>query len=371
MRLVPMTTLVFLFASAAVGCKGAGAATPPPPDANEVRVPVRLAAVAAGPVDRPIRGTGILRLKREMDLSFKVGGVVANVFVEEGARVKKGQVLARLDPTEVDAAVRQAKEGATKAERDRDRVQRLHTSGALPLADLQNAETGLALARAAVDAASFNLQRSAVIAPDDGRIDKRLVETGEIAAPGRPVFHMSGQSKGAIVRIGVTDRDILRVREGAVARVVLDARPETPLTGHVAQVATVASPGVGTFDVEVRLDDPPTDVLSGLTAKVAIEKREDVAAIVPIGSLAFSADRKAAVFVVDAGHAKRIPVTLAFLDGERAAIAAGDHALDGHPAIIEAGASQLEDGTRVKVVDPSPASAAVAPATTTPAGDAR
>jgi len=139
--------LLLPFLLVVAGCRGASAS--PAPVRPEPLVPVSLAAVQHGPVARPIRGAGIVRQKRELDLSFKVGGVVAAVLVEEGAHVKKGQVLARLDPTEVDAADRQAREAVQKAERDLDRVRRLHASGALATAERDNAETGLALARAA------------------------------------------------------------------------------------------------------------------------------------------------------------------------------------------------------------------------------
>ncbi len=323
-------------------------------------VPVRLAPVAAGPVDRPIHGTGTVRLKSEADLSFKVGGVVTAVLVEEGARVKKGQVLARLDPTEVDAALRQAKEGAAKAERDLDRVRRLHATGALPVAELQNAETGVALSHAAVDAASFNAQRAVIVAPDDGRVDRRMIEPGEIVSPGRPVFHVSGRSKGAVVRVGLVDRDVLRVREGDEARVVLDARPDMPLTGKVAQIATVATPGTGTFDVEVRLEPATTNgkktdaaqsseaLLSGLTAKVEIRHVEEVAGIVPIGAVVDGRGADAAVFVVDQQKARRVPVKVAFLVDGRAALAAAP--LEPQAMVVEAGSAQLEDGSPVRVL---------------------
>lgn len=324
------------------GCHAAApdaAAAEPPRDPHPA-VAVRLASVTAGPVERPIRGTGTVRLKSEADLSFKVGGVVAAVLVDEGARVRKGQVLARLDPTEVDAALRQATEGSAKAERDLERVRRLHSSGALPIAELQNAETGASMARAGMDAARFNAQRSAILAPDDGRVDRRMIEPGEIVAPGRPVFHMSGRSKGAVVRIGLVDRDALGVREGDEARIVLDARPGKALDGKVTQIATVATPAVGTFDVEVALNTPPDSLLSGLTAKVEIRHAEDVAAVVPIGAVASSS-----VFVVEQGRAKRVPVKVAFLLDGRAALASP---LTGE--VVEAGVDQLEDGSLVRVL---------------------
>jgi RND family efflux transporter MFP subunit len=286
-------------------------------------------------------------LKSEVDLSFKVGGVVAAVLVEEGATVKKGQLLARLDPTEVDAALRQAKDGQAKADRDLERVRRLHATGALPVVELQNAETGASMARASVDAAGFNAQRSAIYAPDDGRIDRRMVEPGEVMAPGRPAFHVSGRSKGAVVRLGLTDRDVLRVRDGDVARVVLDARPELDLPGKVTQIATVASPGAGTFDVEVRLDALPDGLLSGLTAKVDIRHDEVVSAVIPIGALVEGHGDQASVFVADGARAKKLAVRVAFLQGDRAALLSG---LETAPRVIDSGASQLAEGSTLRIL---------------------
>lgn len=315
--------------------------------ATNPAVAVRVADVARGPVSRPVRGTGVLRLKSEIDLSFKVGGVVAAVLVEEGAPVKKGQLLARLDPTEVEASLRQAKEVQTKADRDLDRVRRLHASGALPVVELQNAETSASVARSAVDAAAFNAQRAAIYAPDDGRVDRRMIEPGEVAAPGRPAFHVSGRTKGAIVRLGLTDRDVLRVRDGDVACVVIDARPDLELPAKVTQIATVASLGSGTFDVEVRLDGLPDRLLSGLTAKVEIRHEETVSAVVPIGALVDGRGDRAAVYVVDGERARRVPVRVAFLRDDHAALLAG---LESEAHVIDTGAAQLEDGARIRVI---------------------
>lgn len=341
-----------ILAAASSACRGAtpeaaaserAPGTPPAAPA----VAVRLADVTRGPVARPVRGTGVVRLKSEVDLSFKVGGVVAAVLVEEGATVKKGQLLARLDPTEVEAALRQAKDGQAKADRDLDRVRRLTASGSLPVVELQNAETGASMARASVDAAGFNAQRSAIYAPDDGRVDRRMIEPGEVMAPGRPAFHVSGRSKGAIVRLGLTDRDVLRVRDGDVARVVLDARPDLDLSAKVTQIATVASSGAGTFDVEVRLNALPEGLLSGLTAKVEIRHDEAVSAVVPIGALVEGRGDQAVVFVADGLRAKKVPVRVAFLQGDRAALSAG---LETTPRVIDSGAPSLMDGSQLRIL---------------------
>ncbi len=333
------------------GCRGAEAeahAAEQPTPIAEADTAVRLSDVQAGPVARPIRGTGVVRLKSEADLSFKLGGVIAALYVEEGALVRKGQVLASLDPTEVDAALRQAKEGATKADRDLDRVSKLTTTGALPTANLDDAQTAAAMSHAVLAAAQFNAQRSQIVAPDDGRIDRRMAENGEIAAPGRPIFHLSGRSRGAVVRIGLTDRDVMRVKEGDRAHVVCDARPESPLEGTVSQIATVAAPSSGTFDVEIRLASPPAGMLSGLTAKVVIPRDEDAVAVVPVSALALGKGSLASVFTVVDGRAKKVDVTIAFLTDERAALSVA--ALPRGSRVVSSGAAELVDGARVRIV---------------------
>jgi multidrug efflux system membrane fusion protein len=139
---------------------------------------------------------------------------------------------------------------------------------------------------------------------------------------------------------------VLRVRDGDIARVVLDARPDLELAAKVTQIATVASPGAGTFDVEVRLDSMPEGLLSGLTAKIEIRHDETVAAVVPIGALVDGRGNDASVFIIDGDRAKKVSVKVAFLRDDRAALASG---LEHATSVVGAGAAQLDDGMRVRV----------------------
>ena len=149
------------------------------------------------------------------------------------------------------------------------------------------------------------------------------------------------------MRLGLTDRDVLRVRDGDVARVVLDARPDLDLPARITQIATVASAGAGTFDVEVRLDALPDGLLSGLTAKVEIRHDEAVSAVIPIGALVEGRGDQASVFVADGPRAKKLPVRIAFLQGDRAALSSG---LESVEKVIDSGASQLTSGSTLRIV---------------------
>jgi RND family efflux transporter MFP subunit len=298
--------------------------------------------------------------KSEADLSFKVGGIVTRVLVDDGARVRKGQLLATLDATELQAAHSQSSSSAAKAERDLERVKRLLDSGAVGTVDAQNADTAAAVARATAESAEFNLKHAQLLAPDDGIIDRRVLEVGEIAAPGRPVFHLRGSSRGVIVRCAVTDRDALRLRQGDLAQVRLDARPEVAYPARVSQLAIAATAGTGTFEVELRLQAPEAARWpSGLTAKVELPRSEQPSATIPFGALVDGDGDSAAVFVLDGERVRRVPVTISFLQGDRAALARG---LEQIEQVVESGADLLEDGALVHVIAPKRASEGTADA---------
>ncbi|HEY6106104.1 MAG TPA: efflux RND transporter periplasmic adaptor subunit [Anaeromyxobacteraceae bacterium] len=319
------------------------------PAAEDALVPVRTVPVQAGPVERPIRAAGLVATKDQWDLSFKVGGVLARVEVREGQRVVKGQVLARLDPTEVAAGVRQAREGLEKARRDAARTARLVASEVAPRIAAEDTRTAEAVAEAQLAAAEFNLRQATLLAPDQGWVDQRLAEPGEVVAPGRPIVHLSGWGRGFVVRVPLADRDALGLQPGTGAEVTLDVAPERPLAGRVGEIARTAGRGTGTFQVEIALDPAPgLTLLSGLTAKVEIARSVPAAGAVPLGAVVDGDGDRGAVFTVDGGVARRVPVRIAFLQGDRAVLAAG---VQGVGRVVSEGAPRLADGTRVKVVE--------------------
>ena len=319
------------------------------PAAQEALVPVRTVPVQAGPVERPIRAAGLVATKDQWDLSFKVGGVLARVEVREGQRVVKGQALARLDPTELAAGLRQAREVLEKARRDAARTARLVASEVAPRMAAEDSRTAEAVAEAQVAAAEFNLRQATLLAPDDGWVDQRLAEAGEVVAPGRPIVHLSGRGRGFVVRVPLADRDVLDLRPETRAEVTLDAAPERRLAARVGEIARAAGRGTGTFQVEIALDPAPgLSLLTGLTAKVEIARSVPAAGAVPLGAVVDGDGERGAVFTVDGGVARRMPVRIAFLRGDRAVLADG---VQGVERVVSEGAPRLADGTRVRVVE--------------------
>lgn len=324
-------------------CAPGGAETAP---ADEARV-VHAAEVAHERLAPPITATGVLGPKEEIALSFKVGGVVARILVNEGDVVRSGDTLAALELREIDAAVARARSAAEKADRDLARARRLYADSVATLEQVQNAETGATAARAELETAEFNRRYAVIVAPATGVILRRSVEPGELLSVGTPVVTLGSHARGAVVRAGLADRDVVRVRRGDRAVVRFDALPDREFPGTVTEIAAAADPATGTYRVEIGV--AALGLASGLVGQVEIRpapSRE--MAIVPIEALLEADGARATVFALDStgGRALRRQVTIAFLHGDRVAIADG---LDGVRRVVTDGAAYLEDGEAVRV----------------------
>jgi RND family efflux transporter MFP subunit len=350
-RLVPSTaTALTRLAALALAAFASSCSAPhaePAPEGDPA-VPVRAAPVERGPFSRPVRAAGTVAAKDERSLSFKVGGVVSRIAVQAGERIRRGQTLAVLDATEVSAAVRQAREGLAKAERDRTRARALAAADVAPRAAAEDAETAAEVAGAAVQAAEFNLRRTVLLAPDDGWVELRLAEPGEVVAAGQPILRVSGRGRGFVVRASLPDRDVLGLAVGQPAQVEIDARPGAPVAGTVTQIARSAARGTGTYEVEILLEpERARDLLGGLTAKVEIRRNVEAPAAVPVAALVEADGAAGAVFTVDGGKARRVPVRIAFLQGGRAVLAEPL----GVERVVTEGASRIADGQPVRLVE--------------------
>ena len=331
------------------GCADARAESSPnvaPP------VPVRVVPVERVALARPLHAIGRLGHKHSFVLSFKNGGTVRSLLVQEGALVKRGQPLAIVDRTEIDAQVAQARASVEKSERDRARVERLHATGAVAQIDADDAHTATDIAHATLSAALYNQAATALIAPEDGRIDKRLVEAGEQVGPGTGVYAMSGGSAGLVLRVGVVDRDLVDLNLGDAAKVTLDALPNEELDASVSEIARVPSPTSGTYEIELRLTKADPRLVSGMTAKAEIARRPGPALpVVPLAALIDANGASAALYTLaplGAGFTvQRTSIEIAELVGERVAVRAG---LSGSEQILSEGAAFVEPGRSVRPV---------------------
>src|SRR5689334_3191753 len=346
-----LVALVFLSATLA-GC-GKPAAT-----AEAKPTPVRVAASSHGPAVPPIDTNGMVVTKHEMRLSFKMGGLVRKIHVQEGDVVKKGQRLAEIELTEVGAQVEQARQLAEKAARDLARGENLYADQVISLEQLQDLRTQSAMAEAQFKSAQFNLGYSVITAPQDGRVLRKLVEERELVPAGAPVLVFGESDRGFVVRAALADREIVNVKLGDKGEIRMDAFPGQAMTGTVVEVASAADERSGMFPVEVQFDSPPPRLVSGLVARLRLAPTTEAPPLtyVPMAALVEGDGDRASVFVVDQSKApavaQRRDVRVAFITADSIALESG---LKADETVITDGALFLENGDAVEVVRTGPA----------------
>ena len=311
-------------------------------------VPVRTASITEDSSAQPVTATGVIALRDEITLSFKVGGVVAQVLPREGEGVRAGQLLATVDLREIDAQVAKATSAAAKADRDLARVTRLHADSVATRQQLEDATTAAEVARADLQTATVNRQYARIVAPSAGIVLRRAAEPGELVSAGTPVLTLGSTASGTIARAALTDRDIARVHLGDRAIVRVDARPDRPVRGAVRQIAAAADPRTGTYAVEIALDEA-TGLASGMIGRVEIAARgAERVRTVPVEALLEADGDRATVFALGPdGRAKRLAVEVAFVRGERAGVRG---TLGGLTRVLTDGAAYLDDGAAVRVI---------------------
>jgi RND family efflux transporter MFP subunit len=311
--------------------------------------PVRVAEASAETVSIPVHSSGILMSEEEMKLSFKTGGIVLKINADEGKKVKKGDILATLNLSEINAQVSQARSGYDKAIRDYSRTKNLYSDSVATLEQLQNASTALSVARSNLDIALFNLSHSKIVAPDNGIILKQFVKPNELVAPGYPVFLFGTSGKAWKVRTGLSDRDIVKVNNGDSAVVKMDAWPGVEFPASVEQVGEMANPVTGTYDAELILEDRGYRLATGFVVSADIfPSGKESFLLVPLGSIVESDGQSGYVFTVDdSSKVSKIRVEIITVIGTNAAISNSSGQII---RVVSEGAAYLRDGEKVKVV---------------------
>jgi RND family efflux transporter MFP subunit len=314
--------------------------------------PVRVTAVETASAAETLRAIGIVTPADEVRLAFKTGGMIQTIDVEQGDRVRHGQLLATLADDEVAAAVAQAQAIADKSARDLERGRALLADEVATREQVEDLETAHSVAAAALRSALFNARHARIEAPGDGVVQRRLAEPNELVAAGQPVLVVGNTDGGWIVRAALSDRDIVRVRFGMTAEATLDAFPGRKFTATVTEIAAAADPQTGTYELKLAVDPQGEHFVQGLVAKVVIaDQNANGVSVVPVTALLEADGRAALVYVVaEGGRARRVPVQTGRLLGERIEIVTG---LAPGDRVVTEGAAWLNDNDAVRVLDGS------------------
>ena len=323
----------------------------PPALVAEVPIPVRTAAATSAGADQRLAVSGTVRIKRETALAFNTAGRIASIAVREGDTVARGQVLARLDPTGLDASQASARAESVRALADLRRLQSLFDKGWVTAQRVDSARAAAAAADSRVKQTGFDVGLSVIRAPSAGTVLRRPAEPGQIATPGATVLIIGEADSGHVLRVPLADSDLARVTLGQLAAVVVPAVGPAPLAGRVSEIGARGDDGSGTFRVEIALP-PRAGLRSGMIGKALLRFGGEGPATgsVQVPAMAVFSARadEGFVYVVDAARTRvqLRPVALGGTVDDGVTITGG---LDPGETVVISGPDRLRDGARVAV----------------------
>lgn len=344
--------------------------------AGKPPVAVDSAQAAAGDVTEGIEVVGTLSPKYQAELKSEYGGVVARVYVNDWAKVRKGDPLLKVDTREGEvllqkakAALAMAKAGQLEAEaavaradREYDRAVKLLESGLLTRQGMDDARTQqeaaaarIAAAKAQVAAAgedvahaTTRLSKAVIRSPFDGTVAERLVNAGDLVGEMQKVVFRLVDNRLLELTASVPSTEMAALRVGQPVRFSTDAFPGREFDGKIAHINPSVNPGDRSVRVIAEVSNVPEVLKGGLFVKgrIVTGGRKGVVQVPRTALLSWNvAARKGEVFVVDNNVARRRGVTTGTIQGDRVEIPSG---LRSGESVVTRGAFLLSDGDAVK-----------------------
>lgn len=297
------------------------------------------------------------------NVSFLVSGKIIQIGPREGEQVQKGQLLARIDPTDYAlsaktavAQLEQARIGSERAGDEYRRMKMLYDSRSLAPNNFLKFKATYEATNQQLDQAVANekmaqkrLSDTTLYAPITGYISKRSVELGELATSGRPVFEIV-RLDPVEISVGVPETDVHLVRIGQSAEIKVPALPGESFTGTVRVINVSADSSTRTYMTRIAVDNPKHILRLGMVAEASI-RGDQILNITTLPGEAVVRDPQGAtevfVYYPDQGrvYAKRVEIGSVY--AKEVEIKSG---LSGDELIVLAGQERLRDGASVSTI---------------------
>jgi RND family efflux transporter MFP subunit len=294
--------------------------------------------------------SGEIRARHETQLGFSIGGKIVARLVDAGARVKTGQILARLDPADSSLQASTARAQYQLAVDEAIRYRELRSKNFVSQAALDAKEAALKAAAAQTGLATNQTAYTVLRADHEGVIAATLAEAGQVVSAGQPVFRLA-QAGEREVAIAIPETQFAKLKIGMPADVTLwsDKSDKKHIMGRLRELSPAADPASRTYAARVALTGTVARAALGMTAQVSFRNndRHDKL-IVPLTAI-FQQGDQAAVWVVAADNSislRKIRVTAYRDDG--AVVAGGVTAGE---RIVAAGVHKLHTGEKIRIIE--------------------
>jgi RND family efflux transporter MFP subunit len=286
-----------------------------------------------------VYATGLVEPSLEIRISPRAPGRIVELRTDEGARVKKGDLLARLEDADLLASVKELEARVTYAKAQYERNVELRKSALISQDAADQARSEYEAARAALRRALEQVNYMRLLAPTDGRITRRDGEIGEYIPANQVIFYMAGPAP-LRVEAEVDEEDVPRVKPGLRVVMRADAFPDQVFEGKVSEVTPRGDPVARSYRVRIALvGDPQLNIGMTMEANIIVAERQQ-ALLVPTSSVV-----DGQVWIIENDHAVRRSVKTGVVGPQRTEIRGG---LTGNEWVIAQPPENLKEGRAVR-----------------------
>ncbi len=313
---------------------------------GKTAIPVSVAVIARGPVSSYITSTANLVPEQEVKILAEAEGRVAELHVEEGTRVGRGQILASLAHEDAEIALKKAELRSSNTRSAYERAASLLADNLVSREAYDRTALDSEVAAQELAEARFRLEKTFIRAPFGGHITNREIKLGQHVRPGDSLFTVSDFDP-LTARIYLPEKDVYGLQEGRDVRITLKANETTRFHGRIRQISPVVDTGTGTVKITVEATATPPEVRPGAFVTLDIVRELHAQAVLVPREAVIRELQDSYVFVARGGTAEKRPVSLGLEEGGRIEAVSG---LSPGEQVIIAGQGGLRQGSPIKVI---------------------
>lgn len=310
-------------------------------------VPVEVAHAELGEISDYLLLSSTIETENVVDIYPLVGGVIEEIFTEEGVWVEEGQPLLQLEDDEIILNEKQAEVDYEQQKANFSRLEQMHSQNLISNEEFENARFTLKQAEIVRDKARLTRQRTTIRSPISGIVSERLVQTGNLVNTASKLFVITDPSE-KICRVWIPERDLSKLAVNKTAFVTSDIALKHRFHGWIKRISPVVDRSTGTCKVTIGIKDPKNLLRSGMfvRAEIVIDTHHK-AVLVPKNALIYENDIEW-VYVVEETLAVKKQVKIGFSNGSQFEAIEGLKAGD---QVVVVGQNTLKDSVAVNVVN--------------------
>jgi len=319
-----------------------------PKNDNDVTssIPVEASEAIRGNISALYNSTATLEAEQESNVMAKVRGIVKDIFVEEGDKVKSGQILAKLEDEQLEIEEKRAKSIFEKSRNDYKRSQELFDKKLISAENFDNVKFEYENQKANYELTKLNLDNTVIKSPIDGIVSARFIKKGNLINTNDQLFHITNTTR-LLAILHVPEHEMAKIKSGQTTLLKIDALKEHVINGQVERISPVVNPGTGTFKVTVSVTERSGMLKPGMFTRVQIVYDTKKNAVLVPKSAIIEKNNGQSVFVVRDSVAYEKNIKTGYANGDNIEITEG---LSEGEVVVTAGQNSLSDSSLVEII---------------------